>query len=115
MFKRYLCLGCGFLYDEALGLPEHGVTPRTRWADIPVDWVCPDCGTAKSALEVVALLKGEPSVAQRRARHTRLASTGLNASYVAGHPDGVIIRHSSFNFHDYQIRHRWILQNTGIW
>jgi redox-sensitive bicupin YhaK (pirin superfamily) len=34
--------------------------------------------------------------------YTRLASTGLNASYVAGHPDGVIIRHSSFNFHDYK-------------
>lgn len=33
---------------------------------------------------------------------TRLASTGINASYVAGHPDGVITRHSSFNFHDYQ-------------
>jgi quercetin 2,3-dioxygenase len=34
--------------------------------------------------------------------YTRLASTGLNASYVAGHPDGVITRHSSFNFHEYQ-------------
>jgi redox-sensitive bicupin YhaK (pirin superfamily) len=34
--------------------------------------------------------------------YTRLASTGINASYVAGHPDGVITRHSSFNFHDYQ-------------
>jgi len=34
--------------------------------------------------------------------YTRLASTGPNASYVAGHPEGVITRHSSFNFHDYQ-------------
>ena len=33
---------------------------------------------------------------------SRLLSTGVNASYVAGHPDGVITRHSSFNFHDYQ-------------
>lgn len=32
----------------------------------------------------------------------RLVSTGANASYVAGHPDGVITRHSSFNFHEYQ-------------
>jgi redox-sensitive bicupin YhaK (pirin superfamily) len=31
-----------------------------------------------------------------------LPSAGLNASYVAGHPDGVITRHSSFNFHEYQ-------------
>ena len=34
--------------------------------------------------------------------YTRLVSTGLNASYVAGHPDGVITRYSSFNFSDYQ-------------
>lgn len=33
---------------------------------------------------------------------SRLASTGTNAAYVAGHPDGVITRHSSFNFHEYQ-------------
>jgi quercetin 2,3-dioxygenase len=31
-----------------------------------------------------------------------LPSVGLNASYVAGHPDGAITRHSSFNFHEYQ-------------
>lgn len=33
---------------------------------------------------------------------SRLVSTGPNASYVSGHPDGVITRHSSFNFHEYQ-------------
>ena len=33
---------------------------------------------------------------------SRLPSTGANATYVAGHPDGVITRHSSFNFHEYQ-------------
>ena len=33
---------------------------------------------------------------------SRLVSTGVNATYVAGHPDGVITRHSSFNFHEYQ-------------
>jgi rubredoxin len=49
--KKYLCLGCGFSYDEARGLPEHG----TRWADIPDDWVCPDCGTPKSGFEMVEI------------------------------------------------------------
>jgi redox-sensitive bicupin YhaK (pirin superfamily) len=32
----------------------------------------------------------------------RLLSSGANASYISGHPDGEITRHSSFNFHDYQ-------------
>jgi redox-sensitive bicupin YhaK (pirin superfamily) len=34
--------------------------------------------------------------------YSRLPSTGPNATYVAGHPDGVITRHSSFNFREYQ-------------
>ncbi|HUC10537.1 MAG TPA: rubredoxin [Stellaceae bacterium] len=50
-----MCLGCGFLYDEKLGLPEHGIAPGTRWADLPDDWVCPDCGTPKSRFEMVAI------------------------------------------------------------
>ena len=47
-FKRHLCLGCGFLYDEQLGLPEHGIPAGTRWADIPDGWGCPDCGQPKA-------------------------------------------------------------------
>lgn len=54
-FKLHLCLGCGFLYDERLGLPEHGIAPGTRWADIPDDWVCPDCGTPKRGFEMVEI------------------------------------------------------------
>lgn len=53
--KKYLCLGCGFSYDEARGLPEHGIAPGTRWGDIPDDWVCPDCGTPKSGFEMVEI------------------------------------------------------------
>ncbi|WP_454918802.1 rubredoxin [Xanthobacter sediminis] len=54
-FKRWMCLGCGFSYDEALGLPEHGIAAGTRWEDIPEDWVCPDCGTPKSLFEMVVI------------------------------------------------------------
>ena len=49
--KRFVCLGCGFLYDEALGLPEHGIAPGTRWADVPENWACPDCFTPKHRFE----------------------------------------------------------------
>ena len=54
-FKRYMCMGCGFLYDEARGLPEEGIAPGTRWGDIPDDWCCPDCGTRKSQFEMVEI------------------------------------------------------------
>jgi rubredoxin len=53
--KRYLCLGCGFPYDEALGLPEFGIAAGTQREDIPDNWVCPDCGTPKSLFEMVEI------------------------------------------------------------
>lgn len=53
--KKYICLGCGFSYDEKLGLPEHGIEPGTKWEDIPDDWRCPDCGTEKSLFELVTI------------------------------------------------------------
>jgi rubredoxin len=46
------CSICGFVYSESLGLPEAGIPPGTAWEDVPEDWVCPDCGTAKSAFEM---------------------------------------------------------------
>jgi rubredoxin len=49
--KKWVCVICGFIYDEALGLPDYGIPPGTRFADLPEDWVCPECGSAKSAYE----------------------------------------------------------------
>ena len=42
-YKLFRCIQCGFEYDEALGWPEDGIEPGTRWDDIPDDWCCPDC------------------------------------------------------------------------
>jgi rubredoxin len=52
-YKEYLCVVCGFVYREAAGLPEEGFAPGTRWADIPDNWVCPECGAAKEDFEMV--------------------------------------------------------------
>jgi len=53
--KRWECQICGFVYDEAKGLPSEGLAPGTRWGDIPDDWECPDCGTSKCEFEMVEL------------------------------------------------------------
>ena len=37
------CSWCGYLYDPALGDPERGVAPGTRFEDLPEPWRCPDC------------------------------------------------------------------------
>lgn len=50
--KKWQCVVCGFIYDEAAGLPDEGIAVGTAWADIPDDWVCPDCGVGKSDFEM---------------------------------------------------------------
>jgi rubredoxin len=52
-YKTWVCVVCGFLYDEALGLPAEGLAPGTRWASIPEDWQCPECGVGKADFEMV--------------------------------------------------------------
>ena len=46
--KSWQCIVCGFIYDEAKGLPEDGIAPGT-------DWECPDCGVSKSDFEMVQI------------------------------------------------------------
>jgi rubredoxin len=52
---QWRCTLCGFEYDEAAGLPTEGFPPGTRWADIPHDWSCPDCGYAKADFDMAAV------------------------------------------------------------
>ena len=52
-FKQWVCVICGWVYDEAAGLPEEGIEPGTRWADVPVDWRCPLCDVGKEDFALV--------------------------------------------------------------
>jgi rubredoxin len=49
------CLLCSFSYDEAAGMPEEGIAPGTRWADVPETWTCPDCSANKSDFDMVVV------------------------------------------------------------
>ena len=53
--QKWECIVCGFIYDQALGLPEEGITPGSSWDDIPNDWCCPDCGVGKEDFEMVEI------------------------------------------------------------
>jgi rubredoxin-NAD+ reductase len=46
-YRRYVCAVCGFIYNEALGDPDEGFAPGTRFEDIPDHWECPECGVSK--------------------------------------------------------------------
>jgi rubredoxin len=50
--KRYMCMVCGFIYDEAQGWPDDGIPAGTKWEDVPDTWVCPECGVGKEDFEM---------------------------------------------------------------
>ena len=55
VFKTYMCLICGYIYDEAAGVPEEGIAPGTKWEDVPMNWTCPECGARKEDFEMVEI------------------------------------------------------------
>jgi rubredoxin len=52
-YRSWMCVVCGFIYNEEDGLIEEGIAPGTRWDEIPEDWVCPDCGVTKADFEMI--------------------------------------------------------------
>jgi rubredoxin len=55
VMRKWQCLVCSFVYEEALGLPDDGIAPGTSWDDIPDDWMCPECGVGKEDFDMVEL------------------------------------------------------------
>lgn len=49
--EKYVCTVCGWVYDPAIGDPENGIAPGTSFADLPDDWLCPECGVGKDMFE----------------------------------------------------------------
>ncbi len=51
--QKYVCDVCGYVYDPAVGDPDNGVEPGTAFADLPDDWVCPECFVSKDEFSPV--------------------------------------------------------------
>ena len=48
---KYVCIICGYTYDEELGDPDNGIDPGTSWDDLAEDFTCPECGVGKDEFE----------------------------------------------------------------
>ena len=69
--KKYMCLICGHIYDEAFGDPDTGIpAPGTKWEDVP------------SQLDVSRIVA--------RARKTTKSSSSDRRAVLAG-PDVALI------------------------
>jgi len=53
--KKFQCAMCGWIYDEAKGIPEEGIEPGTSWDEVPDNWVCPVCGSGKEDFSMVQI------------------------------------------------------------
>jgi len=49
----YECTVCGWVYDEAAGDPASGISPETKWDELPADWACPVCDAGKDEFETI--------------------------------------------------------------
>ncbi|MBQ6820253.1 MAG: acyl-CoA dehydrogenase family protein [Clostridium sp.] len=47
-WKTYVCMGCGYEYDPAIGDEESEIEPETLFETLPEEWMCPDCGEEKT-------------------------------------------------------------------
>lgn len=52
-YRKWQCYSCGYFYDEELGAPHEGIAAGTAWADVPEDWICPECGAGKADFQMV--------------------------------------------------------------
>ena len=50
---KYECTACSYVYDPEQGDPDEGIAPGTKWDDIPISWMCPDCGSGKEDFEMI--------------------------------------------------------------
>ncbi|QIB69742.1 acyl-CoA dehydrogenase [Aminipila butyrica] len=47
-WKTYVCSGCGYEYNQAVGDEENDIRPGTAFKELPEEWTCPDCGEEKT-------------------------------------------------------------------
>lgn len=51
--RKFRCTYCSHVYDEAMGDPDSGIAPGTRFEEIPDDWQCLECGALKSDYQLI--------------------------------------------------------------
>jgi rubredoxin len=49
--QKYICVVCGYIYDPTIGDEDGGIDAGVSFADLPEDWVCPECGAGKDDFE----------------------------------------------------------------
>ena len=67
--KKFKCSICGYVYDEAAGLPGKGIPPGTKWEDLGEDFTCPLCLAPKTLFEPLDETAQAPQTSAAEAFH----------------------------------------------
>lgn len=51
--QRYVCIGCGYIYDPAAGDAFGDIPAGTPFEELPEGWVCPMCYRPKEAFDPI--------------------------------------------------------------
>lgn len=111
--KKWLCVVCGLIYDEAAGWPQDGIAAGTRWEDVPEDWVCPECKVGKSDFEMIEIsgaasaAKAPPAQAPAPASRPRQPIVIIGSGY-AGYGLAAALRKA-----DREVEIRVLTQDSG--
>lgn len=49
--SKYCCVICGYIYDPKKGDEETLIDEDTSFDDLPMQWVCPACGSEKDTFK----------------------------------------------------------------
>ncbi|HJP19419.1 MAG: rubredoxin [Gammaproteobacteria bacterium] len=49
--EKWRCIVCDYIYNPEVGDMNAGISPGTKFEDLPEDWVCPLCGVPKKDFE----------------------------------------------------------------
>ena len=58
-WDTYVCNGCGYEYNPALGDAAGEIPPGTTYELLPEEWTCPKCAEPKTGFVPTKLKKGD--------------------------------------------------------
>ena len=59
-WKKYICIVCGYIFDEEIGDKGKNIPPNTRFEDLDEEnFRCPGCESKKSEFEEISFLFSE--------------------------------------------------------
>jgi rubredoxin len=52
--NRYLCVACGYIFDEIEGDKDHGIAPNTSFEELSESYSCPVCAAGKDSFVLIS-------------------------------------------------------------